>query len=114
MTSTQKRKLVVNGIQYEWCLRGNRISDKSEHVTIYRPDTSGQPLYLDALPWEVEIRPKIVKEAILFALSSAWTPDKKGPPFRLGVVEGEFVQLPDGVKNSFEFKELKSPARNSK
>ena len=103
MAKTQKRKININGIIYEWCLRGNHISPKSEHITIYRPDKSGQILYLDALPWGVEIRPAIIEDAISFALKKGWNPEQKGDSCRLGMIRQAFVVLPKGIKNSFEY-----------
>ena len=103
MKKTQKRKIVVNGTAYEWCLRGNKIWRDTDHITIYSPTSTGAPIYLDPYPWGLEIRPRTIADAIKFALKNGWEPEKKGRPFRIGYLHDTFVVLPDGSKNSYEY-----------
>jgi hypothetical protein len=106
MTHTQKRKIVVNDIKYEWCIRGNHIWKDTDHITIYKDDPSktGTALYLDPFPWGLEIRPRTIANAIRFALRNNWNPEQKGKPIRIGYVNDDFVLLPEGIKNSHEYK----------
>ena len=109
MAHTQKRKIHVNGIEYEWCIRGNDIGVTSaNHITIYKTTINGRPLYLDPYPWALEIRPKTISEAIEFALKNDWIPENKGKSFMLGYLNDTFVVLPEGVKSSHEYQEIQN------
>ncbi len=101
MTHTQKRKIVVNEIVYEWCIRGNTLY--AEHITIYKPRINGTVIHLDIIPWGVEIRPRTVAEVIRFALAINWSPDSNAQPLKVGFVNEGFVVLPEGVNNSLEY-----------
>ena len=104
MTHTQKRKIVVNDVQYEWCIRGQAIY--AEHLVIYQPNTNGISIHLDIIPWGLEIRPRIVAEVIEFSLEKGWNPASKGQPLRIGFVNDEYVVLPKNCKNSMEYEEM--------
>lgn len=101
MTHTQKRKIVVSEIEYEWCIRGNALY--AGYITIYRPGINGTAIYLDIIPWGVEIRPRTVAEVIKFAIASNWVPENNGQPLKIGFVNENFVELPEGVSNSLEY-----------
>jgi len=104
MTHTQKRKIHLDGIEYEWCIRGNDLFTASvKYITIYRPGTGGRPVYLDPYPWSLEIRPATVKKAIIFAKNNGWDPEIKGKPLFIGYVDGSFIVLPEGVTDSHEY-----------
>ena len=61
MTRTQKRKIHLDGIEYEWCIRGNTLWDADvKHIAIYKPGINGQTLYLDPFSWALEIRPGVI------------------------------------------------------
>ena len=104
MTNTSKRKIIVKNIEYNWCIRGDRIDGKENHITIFKPLTNGQTLYLDPYPWALEVRPKIVHKAILFAIENHWFPDENRKPIYLGYSNDEFIVLPKGVKFTHEYK----------
>lgn len=104
MTHTQKRKIVVDEQEYEWCIRGGVLD--AEHAAIYKPNVNGTALHLDILPWDVEIRPKTISEVIAFALKCNWKPETKGPPIKIGYVGGQYVRLPPAVKNSLEYEKI--------
>ncbi len=103
MTHTQKRKIIVDDIRYEWCIRGNDIYVTSSYITIYKPKISGTPIYLDPFPHGLEIRPRVIADVIRFALNKNWKPEQKGSPLKIGFVKNEFVILPEGIENSYEY-----------
>ena len=104
MTHTQKRKIHLDGIEYEWCIRGNDLYTASvKYITIYKPGAGGRPVYLDPYPWSLEIRPATVKKAIIFAKENGWNPEEKGKPLFLGYVDDAFTVLPDGAIGSSEY-----------
>ncbi len=79
MTHTQKRKIYVDSIEYEWSIRGNDLwVTSARHITIYKSGIKGRPLYLDPYPWALEIRPETIKKAIEFANKNGWIPENKG------------------------------------
>jgi len=107
MTHTQKRKIYLDGIEYEWCIRGNDLwVTSAKHITIYKSGINGRPLYLDPYPWALEIRPKTIKRAIEFANRNGWIPENKGRPFLIGYLHEEFVVLPEGITSSHEYQEM--------
>ena len=101
MTHTPKRRIVVDEVQYEWCIRGQ--IEYAEHIAIYKPDINGTPVYLDLIPWGVEIRPRTIAEVIQFSLLNGWDPAKKGQPLRIGFVDNNFIVLPEHCKSSKEY-----------
>ena len=103
MTQTQKRKIAVDGVEYEWCIRGGGIWTATDHITIYKPKVGGTPIYLDPYPWALEIRPRTVAGVIRFARQGGWVPEDKGKPFRVGFVNNELVVLPEGIGSSHEY-----------
>jgi len=82
MTHTQKRKIIVDNMNYEWCIRGNSFWKDGDHITIYKTGIKGTPIYLDPVPWSLEIRPKTIESAIKFALKANWNPAEKGKPLK--------------------------------
>lgn len=105
MTRTQKRKIIVDGIRYEWCIRGNDISVTSRYITIYDPAVSGTAIHLDPFPHDLEIRPATIAEAIRFAIKNNWKPEDKGSPLKLGFINKAFVALPKGIETSYEYEQ---------
>jgi hypothetical protein len=101
--TVQKRKIVVDNVQYEWCIRGNSIWGPKSKITIYEKGVNGATLYIDPIPWEFEIRPKFVMEAIRFATKNDWSSKTNGKPMKLGYIESRFVVLPEGINNSIEY-----------
>ncbi len=101
MTHTQKRKIVVDEIAYEWCIRGDALY--AEYATVYRPNVNGTAIHLDIIPWGVEMRPRTIKEVVRFALEHCWNSQHKGQPLKVGYVNECFVILPVGIKNSHEY-----------
>jgi hypothetical protein len=98
-----RRKIVVDGEPYEWCLRDNSIDKREEqHIAVYAAATNRQTLYLDPYVWEFEIRPRTVADAIRFALGIGWTPKSPGPPIYLGFRGEQFFRLPDGVRFGYQ------------
>lgn len=65
--------------------------------------TKGAPLYLDPYPWDLEIRPKVVAEAIRFAQAHGWVAGQKGPPIYIGYHDQQFIMLPDKVTTTWEY-----------
>jgi len=106
MTYTQKRKIVVDDIEYEWCIRGQTLCSDTNYLTIYKPNMSGMPIHLDPYAWDLEIRPRTVAEAIKFSLKNGWNPSNKGKSFRVGFFREEYIVLPDGCKNSDDYKNM--------
>jgi len=106
MTYTQKRKIVVAGIEYEWCIRGNTLYGDTKYLTIYKQNVNGTPIYLDPYVWALEIRPCTVAEVVEFSLSQGWAPSEKGKPLFIGFVNEEYVVLPDGCKNSIDYENM--------
>lgn len=105
MTHTTKRKIVVNNTEYGWCIHGNDFECKGRYITIYKQSVNGQTLYLDPFPWNIEIRPKTVREAILFALQNNWNPVINSSPMYLGFYKNNLIVLPKGIKSTFEYQE---------
>lgn len=92
------RQISVDGHSYVWHLNQNSLFFKETHITIAESGMAGQILYLDPYPWELEIRPKTIRAAILWAIEKGWTPTKKGPSIYLGYRDGEFFTLPEESK----------------
>lgn len=101
MTHTQIRRIVVNEVQYEWCIRGQ--AEYAEHLAIYKPNTNGISVHLDIIPWGLEIRPRTIAEVIEFSLLNGWVPTDKGQPLRIGYTNDNYIVLPEGCKNSIEY-----------
>lgn len=104
MTRTQKRKIIVNDIEYEWCIRGHAIY--AEHMAIYKPNINGTSIQLDIIPWGIEIRPSTVADVILFSLKNGWVPTTKGQPLRIGFSNDKFIILPEDCRNSLDYEKL--------
>ncbi|MEM7432522.1 MAG: hypothetical protein AAF351_11385 [Pseudomonadota bacterium] len=96
------RQISVDNRSYVWHLNQNSLVFREAHITIAENGVSGQILYLDPYPWGLEIRPKKVRKAILWAIENGWTPAKKGPPMYLGFQNGEFFILPGEAKFTHE------------
>lgn len=104
MTHTKKRNVVVNDVQYEWCIRGHAMY--AEHLAIYKLNSNGTSIHLDIIPWGLEIRPRTIVEVIKFSLLNGWIPTDKGLSLRIGYVNDNYIVLPESCKNSKEYEEL--------
>ncbi|MEM9215896.1 MAG: hypothetical protein AAGD25_16325 [Cyanobacteria bacterium P01_F01_bin.150] len=88
---SSKRKIVVDGVHYEWLIRNNRLHYANSRITIYRADINGATLYFDPYPWLTKIRPQIIADAIRFAIANGWQPNAKGPVMSLRYCEDSFL-----------------------
>ncbi|WP_041598700.1 hypothetical protein [Hahella chejuensis] len=100
MTQASIRKIVVEGVAYNWCIRGNCLESRASHITVFMAEKSGQVLFIDPYAWGVEVRPKTVRDAIIFGLKNGWNPNEKGRPLYLGFQGDGFMVLPKGVKHT--------------
>jgi hypothetical protein len=94
---------VLDGRVFEWLLPGNELFTGVKHIRIRASGVRGRPIYLDPYPWGLEIRPRSIREAILFALAQGWSPE--GPerrPLFLGYHRGHFLVLPDAYRFTVE------------
>jgi hypothetical protein len=100
MSRAIKRKITVLDREYFWVLDGNSIdSNKEHHIRIHSNKLTKSILYLDPYNWHLEIRPKTIETAILFAIDLGWSPEKKGTTMYLSMKnEGEIYLLPEGIK----------------
>jgi len=99
------RKIVVDGIEYAWCLPGND-GYCDNHIIVHAKGASNwQVLYIDAVAWSLEIRPKTVENAIKFGLANGWQPKSKESGFYLGY-DNDFIILPQSVLFTHELKNI--------
>ena len=92
------RTITVSDHDYLWVLSGNTIYGKEQHIRVYRQGCQNSILYIDPYAWEFEIRPRQIREAILFALQQEWDPEQDGSSIYLGMRDGELITLPEGVQ----------------
>ena len=91
MGRSKWRKIHVEGIDYVWFLRKNEIWTPNRQIRIRHAVVDrGQELLLCPYAWELEIRPKSIREVILFALMKGWTPSVPGPALEVFVEDGRF------------------------
>lgn len=96
MSKTTKRKITVDGIDYTWTLKGNRIDGKEQSIKVHSGPDSKSILYIDPYDWSFEIRPKVIAEGIRFALQHGWNPQEAQSEIAISMHEGEFCVLPKG------------------
>jgi hypothetical protein len=91
------RRIVVDGQPFQWLLPWNSLEFGTVHLSVFAEKRT-QPLRIDPYPWNFEIRPATIANAIRFALRNGWTPAVPGPDFHIAFHEGEFIVLPPGIK----------------
>jgi len=93
-----KRRIVVDGREFFWVLPGNSLYTSPEkHITVFAAKR-GQVLLIDPYVWSFIPRPKLIADAIRFALSQGWTPEQPGRDIVLRFSEDSFYVLPEGVR----------------
>ena len=97
MSRAVKRKIVVQGKCYLWTLNGNSIDEKEKYIKIHTSKSTKSILYLAPYNWNFEIRPKTIREAILFAVKNNWKPDEKAEKMYISFNEKGFYILPKGT-----------------
>ena len=95
------REITINDIRYVWHLNGNDIWHDS-HITIRHASIAGQILYLDPMPWDFAIRPRTIREGILWALQNNWQPTTKALPLYVGYRNNQFIVLPKSIRFTHE------------
>lgn len=90
------RLITVDGEVYRWYLHLNRVDKGWRHIAIQHSEISGQVLLFDPYGNTFEIRPKVVRAAIQFALKQGWNPRVSGKPIFIGYGETDFMVLPLG------------------
>jgi len=89
MTFVKKftRRITVEGESYLWHLRDSNLDSEPRRIVVQHIPARGQMLFVDpfAGPWVLnfEIRPRVIREIILFGLVHGWEPKKKAAPFLL-------------------------------
>ncbi len=105
MSRSITRKIIVSGNEYTWVLNSNSVDSKNEHhIRVHAGRQTKSILYIDPYQWHMEIRPKLIEKAILFALSQDWNPnDAKGPMY-ISMNNSEFYVLPEGIMFGYQDK----------
>ena len=87
------RTIYVNGIDYEWFLKKNEVFSPNRKIRIrHKEHPKGQQLSLCPYSWELEIRPKTIRQTILFAIVNGWTPSQQSlPPLHIEFENGDFI-----------------------
>ncbi len=96
------RTITVSDHDYLWVLTGNSTYGKEQHIRVYRQGCQNSILYIDPYAWDFEVRPRQIREAILFALQQGWDPEEGGSSFYIGMRDGELIILPDGVQFAYK------------
>ena len=104
MTRRATREITVEGRQYFWVLDGNSITDQNRerHIKVHVAETTKRLLYIDPTPWHFKVTPKMVAEAIRYAISQGWEPGEAGKEMYISMKEDQFYVLPYDVKFAFE------------
>jgi len=96
------RRITVKGETYLWYFRDNSLEFEPRRIVVQQAATRGQMLIVDPFsgPYVLgfEIRPKAIREIILFGLSHAWTPEAKSEPLFLGHNGLHFVELESSIQ----------------
>ncbi len=77
----------MEGETYNWHLHNNDGWAPDRHVVVQHESGCGQVLLLDHYSWHMEIRPKTIREAILYALANGWAPRSSKGPMKLSFDE---------------------------
>ncbi len=86
------RKIVVNNETYYWYVKGNEIWNE-KLISVHHSSGSGQPIYIDPYTEAFEVRPGMVREAIIYALKHGWSPKVKGEPLYFGRNSKGFIKI---------------------
>ena len=98
MSKKHNRVISVNDEVYIWYLKNNEIWTPNKYIIIRHSDyINGQRLYLSPYSWHFEIRPRTIREAIIFGVANGWNPKESGEPIYLGYNKNGFVILPPNV-----------------
>ena len=98
------REIIVNDQTYLWHLRKNDLYWGWHHITIRHKQVAGQILFIDPYSWHFEVRPRSIREGILFALENNWNPQEKGKPLYISYQETNFFVLPEGIQFAGQLK----------
>jgi hypothetical protein len=109
--TTNSRAIVVDGKRYLWHISRNRIDDKERPIAV---GIEGQKylLFIDPYPWDFEITPSNIAEAVRWAVAKGWTPE--AGPTRYMAYSGRekaFVWLPKGIRFIHELTSNKDAPR---
>ena len=96
------RTITVSDHDYLWVLTGNSIFGKEQHIRVYRQGFQNSILYIDPYAWDFEVRPRQIREAVLFGLQHGWDPEEGGSGLYIGMRDGELIILPDGVQFAYQ------------
>ncbi len=102
MSKVVKRQITVNGVNYFWTLKGNRIDEKPIHIKVHIEGLTKSILYLDPYDWSFKIRPYTIRRAILFALEKGWMPEYVKTEMIISMKNNIFFILPKGKKFGYE------------
>ena len=83
------RTLRLDGCDYLWHLSGNQLDCSGTVLTVGKA-TCRHYLHVDPYPWDFEIRPATVAEAVRWALSQGWSAED-GPTRRMALGEAGFA-----------------------
>ena len=96
------RRITVEGETYLWYFRDNSLESQPRRIVVQQSATPGQMLIVDPFsgPYVLglEIRPKAIREIILFGLSHGWKPKAKSKPLFLGHNGLHLVELESGIQ----------------
>jgi len=75
------RRITVEGETYLWYFRDNSLESEPRRIVIQHIAARGQMLVIDPLDGaytlRFEIRPRVIREIILFGLTHGWEAKKK-------------------------------------
>jgi len=86
-TKKSTRRIVVDGISYRWHLHNNHLWKPGRNIAVELASGRCGVLLIDPYSWHTQIRPKAVREAILFAIKSGWNPAENSEPFKVTFTE---------------------------
>lgn len=92
------RKISVDSVTYLWHYSAHCPMCSNDVLTV---GITGMPyvLYIDPFPWNFEIKPSAIAEAIQWAVNEGWSPDQ-GPTKAMSLDStGAFIWLPDGERH---------------
>lgn len=101
MTWPQKgtRKITVGGVAYLWHYSGHCPLCTGAVITVGM-DGAPYVLHIDPFPWNFELKPSSIVEAIAWASGEGWSP-QKGPTRAMALDDetNEFKWLPQGRRH---------------
>lgn len=84
------RRITVEGESYLWYFKDNNLESEPRRIVIQHIAARGQMLIIDPLaePYVLrfEMRPRVIREIILFGLAHGWEPRKKMKHFLLSYI----------------------------